>query len=212
VPPTQPAAPCTAFTGAPTADVNGGSLVGYTFHNGSVNTANTAAQATMPINKSSAVSTTLWDYATDVSAATAGRYVLAPAGSGVSYVPDFRYTMPGASTIKGTATVTLFAAPASGLATANPAFSVTFDHLNSAGTAVVNSETATMTWPATAWGCTGFRAFTVATSMGGNGWDIPANDVIRVTVKVTNGNPMVLAYDTTTFASGMVLPVKSGLG
>ncbi len=212
VPPTQPAAPCAPFAGAPTASVGGGNLVGYTFHNGSVNTSNTTTQATMPINKSSAVSTTLWDYATDLSATTAGRYVLAPAGAGAPYVPDFRYTMPAASTLKGTATVTFFAAPASGLSTANPAFSVTVDHLNSAGTAVVSGDTDTATWPATTWGCTGFRAFTVGLSMGGSGWSIPANDVIRVTVKVTNSNPMVLGYDTTTFASGMVLPVKSGLG
>lgn len=212
VPPTQPAAPCPAFGGAPTASVSGGSLVPYTFHNGSVNTDNTTAQALLSINKSSAVSTTLWNYSTDISATAAGRSVLAPAGVGVPYVPDLRYTMPGASTIKGTATVTMYARPVSGLSTANPSYSVTVEHLNSAGTTVVSGDTETATWPATAWGCTGFKAFTVSVDMGGSGWSVPANDVIRVTVKITNNNPMVLAYDTTTFNSGMVLPVKSGLG
>ena len=31
-------------------------------------------------------------------------------------------------------------------------------------------------------------------------------------MRVTNSVPMILAYDTTTFTSGLILPVTSGVG
>ena len=212
VPPTQPATTCTAFA-APSANVNGsGTLRQYVFHNGSTNVNNTTAQATMPISKTGAVSTTLWNYSTDVSASTAGRYLTAPGVAGTASVADFRYTMPALSKLKGTGTATFFAAPASGSATANPTFSVTLSHLNSAGTTVLAGDTDTTTFTTTSWGCTGFRAFTVELDTDNSGWSIAASDVLQVTVRVTNAVPMILAYDTTAFTSGMILPVTSGVG
>jgi prepilin-type N-terminal cleavage/methylation domain-containing protein len=212
VPPTQPTTTCTAFT-APSANVNGsGTLRQYVLHNGSTNVNNTTAQSTMLISKTAAVSTTLWNYSTDVSSTTAGRYLTAPGAAGTASMADFRYTMPAVSKLKGTATATIFAAPASGASTENPTFSVTLSHLNSAGTAVLSGDTTTTTFTPGSWGCAGFRAFTVALDTDNSGWTIAANDLLQVTVKVTNSVPMILAYDTTAFTSGLILPVTSGVG
>jgi hypothetical protein len=119
--------------------------------------------------------------------------------------------MPAASKLKGTATATIFAAPASGVSTVSPTFSVTLSHLNSTGTSVLAGDTTTTTFTS-AWGCAGFRAFTVQLDTDNSGWTIAANDLLQVTVRVTNAVPMVLAYDTTTFTSGLILPVVSGVG
>jgi prepilin-type N-terminal cleavage/methylation domain-containing protein len=211
--PPQPPAPCAPFPGAPTAAVSGsGTLYQYFFHNQSVNDTNTAALATMPISKAAPVSTTLWDYATDLLAATAGRFLNAPAGSGSAYIADWRYGLPAATTFKGSATATIYAMPASGLPIASPSFTVTFNHLNSTGSTVLDTDSATFTPPVGGWGCTTFRPFTVGFTFSGNTWSIAANDQLQVLVKVTNSVPVLLAYDTTSFQSGLVLPVKSGVG
>jgi prepilin-type N-terminal cleavage/methylation domain-containing protein len=211
--PPQPPSPCAAFPGAPTAAVSGsGTLYQYFFHNQSVNDTNTAALATMPISKAAPVSTTLWDYATDLLPATAGRYLNAPAGSGSGYIADWRYGMPAATTFKGTPTVTIYAMPATGLPTASPSFTVTINHLNSTGSTVLDTDSTTFTPPVGGWGCTTFRPFTVGFTFSGNTWSLAANDQLQVLVKVTNSVPVLLAYDTTSFQSGLQLPVKSGVG
>jgi hypothetical protein len=208
-PPAQPGPPCTTFSGLPTASTTGGgTLYQYYLHNVLPNVNNTTAQSTLTISKSAPTGGTLWDYSTDLSS-VAGRQLNAPAGAGPASVADWRYQMPATSKLKGTATATIYAAPVSGLSSATPSFTVTMDRLNSAGTSLGTLGTATFT---SVWGCTGYRPFTVSFSFSGSGQTIGANEQIRLQVKVTNAVPMQLAYDTSTFPSGMVLPVTSGVG
>jgi len=183
----------------------------YSFHNKSVNDDNTLALATLPTSKSAPTSTTMWNYGTDLVTGVAGRYVSAPAGSNTSttYVTNFVYGMPATSKLKGTATVQLYARPASFLPTDAPTFSVTLTRLTSAGVATSDTSTSTFT---SAWGCNTFRPFTVGFNIGGGGWTVAANEQVRVQVKVTNSVPVVIAYDTSTFPSGMQLPITSGVG
>lgn len=208
--PPQPSSPCTTFSGLPGASVSGGgTLYQYYFHNVLPNNNNTAAQAVLTSSKSAPTGSTLWNYGTDVASNLAGRQLNAPAGTGPAFEADWRYQMPAQSKVKGTATVTVFAAPVSGSATAAPTFSVTLDRLTSAGAVQGTFGTSTFTQT---WGCTGFRAFTVAFTVGGSGVTVDANEQLRVRVKVTNSVPMILAYDTATHQSGMVLPITSGVG
>jgi hypothetical protein len=188
----------------------GGSVTptSYYLRNGSTNTDNTTAAATLPIGKlTSPTSTTLWNYATDLSSNTAGRY-LATTGTSVATTADWRYQFAGATKLVGDGVVDLWAAPASGSSTDAMVFTVTVLQLNGAGT-VLSTITST-TYGGGPWGCSGPKHFGVSVPFGGgSGTSFSANDFVEVRVTVA-GAAALLDYDTTTFQSAMTLPVKSG--
>jgi hypothetical protein len=193
----------------PTASPGGGSTsTSYYLANGATNTDNTVAAALMPANRLTApISTTLWDYSTDLAATTAGRYI-ATSGTATATTPEWRYQFAGATKLVGTGVVTLWGAPASGSSSTSLTFTVTVRSLSSTGT--VLSTLASSTAGSGSWGCAGFRPFGISVPFGsGNGTTLAANTFLDVTVTVS-GAPALLAYDTTTFNSQVVLPVKSG--
>jgi type II secretory pathway pseudopilin PulG len=207
VAPPQPTATCsTSLPGVST----GSSVTptSYYLRNGSTNTDNTTAAATLPIGKlTSPTSTTLWNYATDLSSNTAGRY-LATTGTSVATTADWRYQFAGATKLVGDGVVDLWAAPASGSSTDAMVFTVTVLQLNGAGT-VLSTITST-TYGGGPWGCSGPKHFGVSVPFGGgSGTSFSANDFVEVRVTVA-GAAALLDYDTTTFQSAMTLPVKSG--
>jgi prepilin-type N-terminal cleavage/methylation domain-containing protein len=207
VAPPQPASTCT--TTLPSVSTgNGVTPTTYYLANGATNTTNTTASALLPIARlAPPVSTTLWDYSTDLAANTAGRY-LSPSGTSVATAVDWRYQLSSATKIVGNGVLSLWAAPVSG----NPAdplvVTVTVRQLNSSGT-VLATFTSTA-YGSGAWGCSGPQNFGVSIPFGnGNGTSFSANDFIDVQVSVS-GAPAELAYDTTTFSSNLTLPIKSG--
>jgi prepilin-type N-terminal cleavage/methylation domain-containing protein len=187
---------------------NGVTPTTYYLANGGTNTTNTLASAVLPIARlAPPVSTTLWDYSTDLAANTAGRY-LSPTGTSVATAVDWRYQFSSATQIVGNGMLSLWAAPASG----NPAdplvVTVTVRQLSSSGT-VLSTFTGT-SYGSGAWGCSGPKDFGVSVPFGtGNGSSFSANDFIDVQVSVS-GAPAELAFDTTTFSSNLTLPIKSG--
>ena len=202
--PTQPAAPCTPALGnATTSTPNGATMVRYWLYNAG-QPGNVNAAADQPVTRDSGTAPaagSLYDYSSDLAPGTAGRYVNT-SGTAVATTASWLYQMPAASQVKkGTGELTLYAAPASGLATATPGFTVTVT--------VNNAAFSSGTFPATAWGCTGFRAVSVQLPMPNN-QSIAANASIRVSV--TSSVPVYFAYGTNTFASELELPYTSGNG
>lgn len=153
------------------------------------------------------VSTTLWNYSTDLSVNTAGRY-LATTGTTTATTAEWRYQLANTTKLTGTGVVTLWGAPANGSSLTSLTFTVKVRTLSSTGT-VLTTVTNTNVGSGS-WGCAGFKPFGVSVPFGsGTGTTIAANSFLSVTVTVA-GSPARLAYDTTVFPSQVVLPVKSG--
>jgi len=187
----------------------GGTVTDYWLHNGSSNRNNTTTQAIMPFDKTSPLSTSLWNYSTDWHS-VAGRYLNAPSGPGSDYIADWRYQLPATSELKGQATLTLWAAPDAGLASAQT-FTFALERLSSTGAPLGVFSNAVFSLGPQA--CSGLRRFTVSLSMPNSGQSVGTNEFLKLTVKATGtAVPMVLAYDTTMFVARLQLPVKSGSG
>jgi len=208
LPPAQPA-DCGAEPNPPSAVAPGGTVTDYWLHNGSSNRNNTTTQAIMPFDKTSPLSTSLWNYSTDWHS-VAGRYLNAPSGPGSDYIADWRYQLPATSELKGQATLTLWAAPDAGLASAQT-FTFALERLSSTGAPLGVFSNAVFSLGPQA--CSGLRRFTVSLSMPNSGQSVGTNEFLKLTVKATGtAVPMVLAYDTTMFVARLQLPVKSGSG
>ncbi len=122
--------------------------------------------------------------------------------------------MPAASTLKGTGSLTFWAATNSGNTTDRPTFTASLELLRSDGTvkSVLIPITSTTTYqaPAAGWGCTGFRPFTVQLPISGQPV-VALNEQLRVNLKVS-GATMRVGYGTADYPSGMQLPYKNGNG
>jgi prepilin-type N-terminal cleavage/methylation domain-containing protein len=204
-----PPQPTTCTGTVPTASPSGSSTAtSYYLTNGSTNTDNTPASAQLPLLRLTApISTTLWNYSTDLATNTAGRY-LANTGTTTATTAEWRYQFAGTTKLTGTGVVGLWGAPANGSSLTSLTFNVKVRTLSSTGT--VLSTIANTNVGAGSWGCSGFKPFGVSLPFGsGSGTTIAANSFISVTVTVA-GSPALLAYDTTVFSPQVVLPVKSG--
>jgi type II secretory pathway pseudopilin PulG len=210
-PPTQPAPSCSSLTSSVSTSAPGGTIVRYYFTNAST-PGNTTAQTGMPLLRdtgSALGAGPLFDFSTDLSSA-AGRYL--DQGTTTSTAPrnvaSWLYTMPAASTVKGSGAVTVWAAPPTGVTTLTPQFQVVVD--------VVGGSTlgsATFTTPSPGWGCAGFRPFTMSiVNQTGSGVAVGANQQLRVRVLLLNSVPMLLAYGTTSYPMELDLPYSKGQG
>jgi hypothetical protein len=93
-----------------------------------------------------------------------------------------------------------------------PAFAFKLELLDSAGSYVSTLATASYATPVTGWGLPGFRPISVQFGNLPNNTTVSANQRLRLSVSLTNGVPVVLAYGTTLFPSEMSLPYSSGQG
>jgi len=204
-----PPQPTTCTGTVPTASPSGSSTsTFYYLANGSTNTNNTTASAQLPLLRLTApISTSLWNYSTDLSSNTAGRY-LANTGTPTATTAEWRYQFAGITRLTGTGVVTLWGAPANGSSLTSLTFTVRVRTLSSTGTVLTTVTNSTV--GSGSWGCAGFKPFGVSVPFGsGSGTTIPANSFLSVTVTVA-GSPALLAYDTTVFSPQVVLPVRSG--
>ena len=207
--PLAPAASCAPALQTVTTSVNPGTMIRYYPGNSSAG-GNTAAQTGMPVVRdggSPPASGPLYNYSTGIHAA-AGRVVDTTAAT-------WTYSMPAASQLKGRGEVTLWAAtPAATPAgtTSTPVFQVVLERLNSVGNLISTLSSATFTTPSSGWGCAGFRAVSIALDAPNGGETVEQNDKLRLSVRVTSGGPMRLAYDTAAYPMTMTLPYKSGNG
>lgn len=209
VPPPTPVVCTNGTTG--TASSSGSiTPTSYYLRNGATNLGDTTALNPRPLTYLAAGdSTTLWNYATDLSGSTSGRY-LAPSGTTTATTAEWRYQFGSATQLINNGVLTLWAAPASGSSSDALQFTATVYRLTSSGTVDKTISPAAVPAVSTAWGCTGFKKFGVVIDFsGGQGTKFTANQYIAVKVTVA-GAPALLAYDTTTFPSELVLPVKSG--
>lgn len=175
----------------------------------------TNASSDMGVHKDSGVvppTISLYAFSQDTAPGVAGRYL--GSSSAPTDTATWIYQMPANSVVKGNGTVTLWARVASGSTTAAPALSIKLDLLNSDGTTKTASfASATYTTPSSGWGCAGFRPFSVQLGdWNGNGEPVAGNEKLRLSVKVTNAVPVVLAYDTSSYPSEFQLPIGTGVG
>jgi prepilin-type N-terminal cleavage/methylation domain-containing protein len=210
--PSQPAAPCAAINTASATTPSGATLVRYYVYNPS-QPGNTVASQDMPVLRDTGTppaAGSLYDYSTDLLASTAGRELQYSATGATTspYLASWLYQMPSASSVKkGSAELTLFAAPANGSATAQPNFSVSLTN------GATTLGTGTFSTPAGGWGCSGgYRAFTVTMALPNNSNTIATNGLLRVNVTLTNNVPVLLAYGTATFPSEFSVPYTGGNG
>ena len=205
--PPQPATRCT--TVLPAVSTSGSvTPTAYFLTNGATNTGNTVAASVLPLGKlTPPVSTTLWDYSTDLASNAAGRY-LSILGTPIATTADWRYQFAPTTTLIGNGVLDLWVAPASGNGSDVMVLAVTVRQLSSSGT--VLSTFTTTTYGSGAWGCAGPKNFGITVPFGsGSGTTFSPNDFIDVQVSAV-GAAAELAYDTTTFTSALTLPVKSG--
>jgi hypothetical protein len=183
--------------------------IGYYLHNLNPNSADSTAQSTLGFDNKTPTSTWLYDYATDLAAATPGRYV-APGGSGASEtnpakVIDWRLQLPQ-TFVSGSGTLVIRAAPANGDSTMHGTVNVYVNAVTVSGSTTTVSPLGSGSFDASAWGCAGFRRFGVTlpvttTKLANNTW-------LDVRVEVASAAPMVFGYDTTTFPAMFVMPEK----
>jgi prepilin-type N-terminal cleavage/methylation domain-containing protein len=207
-PPVQPGNTCTTANAGDVGAVNGhGTLQSYTLHNAATNTADTVASSTMPFDKALPTSTTLWRYSTDYST-EAGRLLAAggTSGSGASALADWRYQLPGDTTLKGDASVLLYVA-GSAYASVTQTVQAQLDDVTSGTTLSTDSYTGTFTC------ATGFTPLRLKLSLANAGVSVAHNDVLRLRVWMSGTTAGArLAYDTTGFPSVLDLPLFSGNG
>lgn len=195
--------PAVSYASCPAASLpeytsNGVTPSSYYFHNGSTNVGNTTAQSPMPLTTAVPISTTLWNYSTDLSANTAGRKVTSTSPA------IFERTFGVSTKLKKAGRVTFHAAPLNGLATTPLQVTVTVKRLNSSGTAL-NTWTGSVGSTTAAWGCAGFQQFGIAFDFGNSGVTWASSDVFQVTV--SSSADALIAYDTKVHESSFVLPV-----
>jgi hypothetical protein len=167
----------------------------------------TAALAAMGLDRTAPVSTWLYDYSTNLAAATPGRY-LQTGGSGATEtnpakVADWRLQVNQVF-VSGSAAFVGYAAPADGQATTHGTISVYLNMISPTGTV---TPLASGTFDAAQWNCPGFRKFGVSLPISGSP-KLSTNSWIDVRVEVTGSSPMILAYDTTTFPATLAVPEK----
>ncbi|MGZ6792887.1 MAG: type IV pilus modification PilV family protein [Mycobacteriales bacterium] len=213
--PAQPAASCTSLTGQVNGTGNGSTVVRYYLGNPNY-PSNTNASLDMPVTRDSGTPPTgalLYDYSQDLSTA-AGRYLRMGTAATADQVATWTYQMPANSSLKGTGSATFWATPASGLSSDAPAFAITFDLLNSDGTVKTANFAPAVTYssPTTGWGCSGFRPFSVSMGNWNTKTQVKANQKLRISLRVTNTVPVLLAYGTSAYPSEMQLPYAAGIG
>lgn len=211
--PAQPAPSCSSLTAGSSPSAPGGGVLVKYYPLNPAQPGNTPAATGMSLLRSGSAplpTGPLYDYATDLSP-NAGRW-LSGTGTGLDNTATWSLQYASANQFKGgTGDVTVWAATPDGNTTAAPRFSILVERLSSSG--AVLTTLLNTTWTASSgWGCTGFRPFSVPISVSNTGLSTDANDQIRLTVRVTNGVPMRLAYGTAAFPASLTLPYKSGQG
>jgi hypothetical protein len=183
--------------------------MGYYLHNLNPNSADSTAQSTLGFDNRTPTSTYLYDYATDLAAATPGRYV-APGGSGASETNaskaiDWRLQLPQ-TFVSGTGTLVMSAEPANGDATMHGTVNVYVNALTISGSTTTVSPLGSASFDASSWGCAGFRRFGVSIPV--SSVKLANNTWLDVKVEVASAAPMVFAYDTTTFPAMLAMPER----
>jgi hypothetical protein len=213
-------ASCPVQASVPTASASAGSSVtGLTLFNENPNATapeNSVALGQLVLDKNNtATSGTLFDYSTNdgttASQIQAGR-ALQPSALGVSEtnalkVARFTYTSTknGTSAVKGTATVSLWAVPQSGLS-ADPV-SLSFalvSRLKSGNTTSVVTQAST-SYTLAPWGCTTFNKITV--SLSNLNFSMKNNDSFDLYVTTTGSSNLRIAYGASDYAATMQVPL-----
>jgi len=216
--PSPTATPTSTPTTSPCTPVGTAASSGtlYYLHNTSDGTASTgadtAAQYPMTFSSDSPGAGSLGDYSTgDGYSSVTGR-VLKPvtASNSVStadQVADFRYqvTAPGGTTYGGTASVTLWVEPASGLSSDPVNFQVYIVRRAVNGNNTTLTTMATVASSNTTWGCNGFNQISVQLPVADV--KVNKNDYVDVLVEDTGTNDLRVGYDTTSMNASVILPV-----
>jgi hypothetical protein len=188
----------------------------YYLHNTSDGTASTgadsAAQYPMTFSTNTPGAGSLGDYSTgDGYSGVTGR-VLKPVTpsnsvSTAAQVADFRYQVsePGGTTYAGTASVTLWVEPASGLSTDPVNYQVYIVRRAVNGNNTTLTTMATVTSSNPTWGCNGFNQITVQLPI--SSLKVSKNDYVDVLVENTGTNDLRIGYDTASMNGSVILPV-----
>jgi hypothetical protein len=174
-------------------------------------TGDTTAQKNMPMNASASPASTLFRYSSNLYTTQPGRYLEQLATNhtqtDTKYMANWVYqpSTSTATTISGNAELKLWVTAKDFLCDKTPSFNVYLREKTSATTdtgTLIGSATATS--PVS--GTCSFRLVTVT---------IPVNETIeagnwlelKVTVNTSTGESVLFAYDTTTYASKLTLPL-----
>jgi hypothetical protein len=198
-------------------------LTTYFLHNSATNgnTAYPAGPMYFDRNAPAAARQTLYDYSTDCSTQTsgavdcgsvpAGRYVRFGGSSNennITKVGAWYYAVPSATTINGTASVTIWARVADGSGTAGTLTAyIGSDNNNSLSGSFVVAGSGTVTFPATS--PAGWQSVTVGVPIS-SAFSVARNKNLVVRVVASGSLNLRLGYDTNEYNAQVSMPVTAG--